>query len=75
MTELTHFNCQNCNAGYRVVRVEADSTLPYREITCRNCGAPLRALEGGSFLKYILIDRPKVASGPRGRPTAAKDGA
>jgi hypothetical protein len=57
MTQPAQFNCPNCGARYKVVRVAADSSL--REITCRSCGGPLRASEGGYILKYFLIDRPK----------------
>jgi predicted RNA-binding Zn-ribbon protein involved in translation (DUF1610 family) len=64
MTQPAQFNCPNCGARYKVVRVAADS--PLREITCRSCGGPLRASEGGYILKYFLIDRPKVVSAARG---------
>jgi DNA-directed RNA polymerase subunit RPC12/RpoP len=61
MTEqppVTHYECPNCQAQYRLVRVEAAADTPDRKITCRSCGAPLQAREGRYFLKYILVDRP-----------------
>jgi DNA-directed RNA polymerase subunit RPC12/RpoP len=57
---VTHYECPNCQAQYRLVRVEAAPDTPYREITCRSCGAPLPAREGRYVLKYFLKDRPRA---------------
>jgi predicted nucleic acid-binding Zn ribbon protein len=55
--ESPPFKCPNCEASYKVVRVEAaEANDP--EITCRVCGAPLRGREGGFVLKYFLVERP-----------------
>jgi len=56
MTELQPppFKCPNCDALYKVVRVEAGPAKT-REITCRKCGGPLRGREGQHVLKYFLL--------------------
>ena len=57
MREHDNFNCPNCGASYKVVRVEA----PVRTnvaIACRNCGAPLAACADGAALKYFMVARP-----------------
>jgi predicted RNA-binding Zn-ribbon protein involved in translation (DUF1610 family) len=54
------FNCPNCGAQYKVVRVEADPLTADREITCRSCGAPLQGREGGLVLKYFLVGHPRL---------------
>jgi predicted nucleic acid-binding Zn ribbon protein len=53
----TRFNCPNCGAPYKVVRVEADPLTADHEITCLSCDAPLRGREGGLVLKYFLVGR------------------
>lgn len=64
MTESVRFNCPNCGAGYKIVRLVAESSI---RSTCRRCGGRLQASEGAYILKYFLVDRPKgVASTPRG---------
>jgi DNA-directed RNA polymerase subunit RPC12/RpoP len=57
---VTRFDCSNCGAHYRLVRVEAGVETTSREITCRSCGSPLQAREGRYVLKYFLVDRPRV---------------
>jgi len=59
MTEQrsTSFNCQNCDAEYRLVRLEADRETVDRELACIACGAPLNGREGRFLLKYLLVDR------------------
>jgi predicted RNA-binding Zn-ribbon protein involved in translation (DUF1610 family) len=57
---VTRFDCPNCGAHYRLVRVEAPANTPDREITCRSCGAPLQAREGRYILKYFLVERPRI---------------
>ena len=52
------FHCPNCNALYKVVRLESKSTERNRQITCRSCGAPLQGREGAFTLKYFLIRSP-----------------
>jgi predicted nucleic acid-binding Zn ribbon protein len=57
---VTHYECPNCRAQYRLVRVDADANAPDREITCRSCGAPLQGREGRYALKYFLVNRPRL---------------
>ena len=57
---VARFDCPNCNALYKVVRVEADPLTADSEITCRNCDAPLQGREGASVLKYFLVGRPRA---------------
>jgi hypothetical protein len=52
--------CPNCDAQYKVVRVEVSPTDTFREITCLSCGGPLQGRDGKSALKYFL-------AGDRGR--------
>jgi hypothetical protein len=55
MVGKSSFICPNCNALYRVVRVEIDPETVQREITCRACGERLPAREGKFVLKYFLL--------------------
>jgi transcription elongation factor Elf1 len=52
------FHCPNCNALYKVVRLESKSTEGNRQITCRSCGAPLQGREATFNLKYFLVRSP-----------------
>jgi DNA-directed RNA polymerase subunit RPC12/RpoP len=52
------FDCPNCGAHYKVVKIEAEATQD-PEITCRYCGGPLNGREGVFALKYFLVDRPR----------------
>ena len=58
--ETMRFDCPNCGANYKVIRVEADSQSDNRQITCRKCGAPLQGRQGDIVLKYFLVNQPKV---------------
>jgi len=54
------FRCPNCDAQYKIVRVEAlAEPTTDREITCLCCGGPLHGREGKFFLKYFLVERPR----------------
>ena len=54
------FHCPNCNALYKVVKVEAGPETPDVEVvTCRSCGGPLAAREGNFVLKYFLVRKPE----------------
>jgi hypothetical protein len=55
MDEPTVFNCPNCDALYKLVRMDAPPSSKEREITCRRCGAPLRGREGAFILKFFLV--------------------
>ncbi|HMK71636.1 MAG TPA: hypothetical protein VK442_11750 [Xanthobacteraceae bacterium] len=66
----TPFDCPNCGARYKVVRVEADAVSTDRQVTCRVCGAPFHGREGGFILKYFLVNDPKS---PGRRPKSRRD--
>jgi hypothetical protein len=53
------FSCPNCNAKYRLVRVEAEPEPSHGRIECYHWGGPLNGREGRFILKYFLIDRPR----------------
>ncbi len=53
------FDCPDCGAQYKLVRVEADAEQD-RQITCCRCGAPLNGREGAFALKYFLVGRPQA---------------
>ena len=53
MTEAGTFQCPNCEAGYKAVRIEAARTGEDRQLTCLGCGAPLLSREGKFALKYF----------------------
>jgi predicted RNA-binding Zn-ribbon protein involved in translation (DUF1610 family) len=48
------FRCPNCEAEYKVVRVEAPPTHD-KQPTCLSCGAPLRSREAKFALKYFRV--------------------
>jgi predicted Zn finger-like uncharacterized protein len=54
-TRFTRFNCPNCSAQYKVVKVEAPALANVEEVTCVNCGAALQARDGKFVLKYFLV--------------------
>ena len=59
MTDIAKFQCPNCEADYKVVRVEAppDHNNP---VLCLGCGGPFQNREGKFALKYFRTD----GSGP-----------
>ena len=56
VTEAIKFQCPNCEAGYKVVRVEAARTGKDHQLTCLGCGAPLLNREGKFALKYFRTE-------------------
>ena len=50
--------CPHCDAGYKVVRVKAESGGTYRLIRCAVCRGPLLGADGDDVLKYFLVQRP-----------------
>lgn len=52
------FVCPNCDAKYKLVRVEAapGPTTDDPKIACLSCGDPLLAREGSNVLKYFLFN-------------------
>lgn len=61
MTEAI-FNCPTCEAGYRVVRVQAPPSHN-NQLLCLGCGGPLRNRDGRFALKYF-----RVTSGRNAEP-------
>jgi predicted Zn finger-like uncharacterized protein len=61
-----HFNCPNCNAHYRIVKVEAGPETVDTQVTCRICGAQFPSREDGLVLKYFLL-RKAERPDPRAR--------
>jgi predicted RNA-binding Zn-ribbon protein involved in translation (DUF1610 family) len=57
-SDISRFECPNCKAKYKLVRVEGDPKTLDRQITCLSCGAPFYGREGTLALKYFLEDRP-----------------
>jgi hypothetical protein len=51
----TKFRCPNCEAEYKVVRIEAPPTREDRQLTCLSCGGPIRNREGKFALKYFRV--------------------
>jgi hypothetical protein len=49
------FDCPNCGARYKLVRMESDQVDLEGQIVCRRCGAPLLGREGKYILKYFLV--------------------
>ena len=57
-SQSTLFECPNCAAKYKVVRVEApEGPTTDRKIICVSCGGPLHGREGPFLLKYFLVER------------------
>jgi predicted RNA-binding Zn-ribbon protein involved in translation (DUF1610 family) len=50
----TKFLCPNCDAEFKLIRVEAAPTHD-RQLTCLSCGAPLRNRVGKFALKYFRV--------------------
>jgi hypothetical protein len=59
VTQATPFECPNCGAQYKLVRLETNEVLPDQQLACRKCGGPLHGREGRFILKYFLVDRPR----------------
>jgi predicted Zn finger-like uncharacterized protein len=55
MTNIMLRACPNCDARYKVVRVESGPTDKFCEITCKSCGGRLEGRDGTSILKYFLV--------------------
>jgi predicted Zn finger-like uncharacterized protein len=53
----THFNCPNCGARYKVVRIEVPPGLADDPVSCVSCGAPIASHEGQLALKYFQVER------------------
>ena len=61
MREATKFHCPNCEAEYKVVRIEAAPTREERPLTCLCCGAPLRNREGNFALFADVQSRQRMS--------------
>jgi len=62
--QTQEFTCPQCQARYKIVRVNAGPQTVNRPVHCKVCRWPFVSSDGEDILKYFLIDRPK-ASGPR----------
>ena len=49
VTEATPFDCPNCGAQYKLVRVETNETLPDKQLACRKCGVRFKGARAGLF--------------------------
>jgi len=58
------FECPQCQARYKIVRVIAGPQTIDRPVQCKVCAQPFVSKDGDHILKYFLIDRPKTG-GPR----------
>jgi predicted Zn finger-like uncharacterized protein len=58
------FECPQCQARYKIVRVKAGPQTIDRPVQCKVCAQPFVSKDGEDILKYFLIDRPKTG-GPR----------
>jgi len=54
MSEATKFCCPNCEAEYKVVRVEVPPARN-EQLVCLGCGGPLHNREGKFALKYFSV--------------------
>ena len=64
-SQVSRFNCPNCDASYMVVQIQAGPSTFYRQITCRSCDGALEAQKGRFILKYFLLEeRRKGAAEP-----------
>jgi hypothetical protein len=68
MAEAGKFQCPNCKAEYKVVRVEAERTGEDRQLTCLGCGEPLLSREGKFALKYFCTEGSRRERGLAARP-------
>ena len=50
------FRCSNCEAEYRVMRVESPPSQQDRQLLCLSCGGPLHNRDGKFALKYFRTD-------------------
>jgi predicted Zn finger-like uncharacterized protein len=57
---MTAFQCQNCQAQYRLVRAESGPETRDRQITCRQCGASFPSRQGNLIFKYFRVDKPRT---------------
>jgi len=58
------FECPQCQARYRIVRVNAGPQTIAGSVQCKVCAQPFVSKDGNDVLTYFLIDRPKTG-GPR----------
>jgi predicted RNA-binding Zn-ribbon protein involved in translation (DUF1610 family) len=68
MADTTRFQCPNCEAEYKVVRVEAPPMPEDRQLTCLSCGGPLHNREGKFALKYFRVNAGRGSRRMNGRP-------
>jgi hypothetical protein len=66
-SEPIDFSCPGCEAGYKVVTIEAPSDALYGKIACLKCDALFPAGEGRVFFKYLLVGRPSGRASRKSR--------
>src|SRR5215510_16421104 len=64
MAREEEFECPQCQARYKIVRVKAGPQTVNWPVQCKVCTRPFVSKDGDDILKYFLIDRPKTG-GPR----------
>lgn len=52
--DVSRYNCPNCDAVYRLLRVDAPAEID-RKVTCLCCGGPLQGQDGRFVSKYMLL--------------------
>ena len=55
VTGVTPFDCPNCGAQYKLVRVETDTALPDEQLACCKCDGTLRGRQGKFILKFRMV--------------------
>ena len=59
-----NFECPECRAVYKRVRVPKPEPKRYREaVFCVRCGEPFNTEDATDFLKYLMVDHPKPLTG------------
>jgi predicted Zn finger-like uncharacterized protein len=53
------FECPNCQALYKTVRVSSGPEIIDRLVYCKVCNQPLAPRHDGKILKYFLVKRPR----------------
>jgi predicted Zn finger-like uncharacterized protein len=53
------FECPNCQALYKTVRVSSGPEIIDRLVYCKVCNQPLAPTHNGKILKYFLVRRPR----------------
>ena len=52
------FICLQCQALYKVFRVQRPSSASSKPVFCKTCRRPFDSTDGHDILKYFLVDKP-----------------